>query len=194
MKLFIEMISCFLFNVICSVFNCSYKRLDDAYQTELPASPKLVRETLLYKRLRRFVKLCLFFKKFELILEHYEYLPASVGRCIYNVVRDETRYVLFYRDNEVVLGKWSKDNHFIQVASIEKEVINDEEGGEKMKKYLLLVSANYNNFVVGEADTLEEAYKVLAELPEHIVVSESNGFDTDDYYVFKRNVVIVENK
>jgi hypothetical protein len=203
MKNFIEMIFSFIFNLICSVFNCSYKRLDDAYQTELPASPEAVRQTLLYKRLRRFVKLAIAFRRFELILEYYEYMPTSVSRCVWNILRDETKYVLFNKEkyysnteiyNEIVLGKWSRDNRFIKVASIKKEVINDEEGDERTKKFLLLISANYNNFVLGEASSLEEAHKLLAELPEHIVVSESNGFDTDDYYVFKRNVVIVESK
>jgi len=59
-------------------------------------------------------------------------------------------------------------------------------------KFLLIVAANYHNFVVGEASSKDEALNLLAELPEVFAVSESNGFDTDDYYVKKKNVVIVE--
>lgn len=212
MKRIINFVLDVLFVVICNVSRCGFKHLDDAYQEELPASPKEVRKTLMYKRLKRFIKISLLFKDFDLILDLYKCLPASAGRCIWNILRDETRYVLFYKDKfnfnysfvldngvkckffELVLGKWTKGK-FVELASIETIIEDDdEEGGETMEKYLLLVSANYNNFVVGEADTLEKAYKVLAELPEHIVVSESNGFDTDDYYVFKRNVVIVKSK
>lgn len=188
MKKLVSIILNVVFALLCNAFRCNFKGLDSVYQAELPASPKHVRETKMYKRLHRFVKLCLAFRKFDLVLEMYSYLPASVGRCIWNIVRDETRYVLFDQDNSTILGKWSKRGNFIKVASIEKI---DE---ERMEKYLLLISANYNNFVVGEASSLEEAEKLLAELPERIVVSESNGFDTDDYYLWKKNVVIVKSK
>lgn len=128
-----------LFNVICNVFHCNIKHLDDAYQTELPASPKEVRETLMYKRLKRFVKISLLFKNFELILDLYKCLPASVGRCVWNVIRDESKYILFYKDKsnctfdlgnvkykffELVLGKWTKDK-FVELASI--DVFEDED-------------------------------------------------------------------
>ena len=55
-----------------------------------------------------------------------------------------------------------------------------------MNKLLLMVAANYHNFILAEASSREEAEEVLAEMPEQLVVSESNGFDTDDYYVWKK--------
>lgn len=122
-----------LFRFICKLFRCDYRHLNDVYQEKLPVSSQRVKKTLLYKRLKRFVKLCLLFKKFKLILEYYEYMPTSVGRCIYDILRDETKYTLFNKYinysnielySEVVLSKCSRDNHFIKVASIEKEPHN----------------------------------------------------------------------
>lgn len=122
-----------LFRFICKLFRCDYRHLNDVYQEKLPVSFKSVKKTLLYKRLKRFVKLCIIFKKFELILEYYEYLPTSIGRCIYDILSNETKYTLFNKYinysnieiySEVVLGKWSRDNHFIKVASIEKKPHN----------------------------------------------------------------------
>lgn len=116
-----------LFRFICKLFRCDYRHLNDVYQERLPISAKSVRRTPLYKRLKRFVKLCIIFKKFELILEYYEYMPASVGICIYNILRDKTKYTLFNKYinysnieiySEVVLSKCSRDNHFIKVASV----------------------------------------------------------------------------
>lgn len=147
MKKFID----FLFSLLCKIFICDYKHLDDAYQEVLPASPVLVRETLMYKRIKRFVKLALMFRNYELIMDLYRLLPSSVGRCVWNILRDETKYILFHKDKfnfnhsfvlengvkckfvELVLGKWSKDK-FIELASIdvfEEEIEDDDEDENK---------------------------------------------------------------
>lgn len=115
----------FLFNLSCNALRCGFKHLQDAHVEVLPASPKLVRETLLYKRLRRFVKMALVFKKFELILELYD-TTSSYGRCIWNILRDETKYILFEDGYKMYLSKWDRGN-LIDVASIEGEVVlNDD--------------------------------------------------------------------
>lgn len=115
----------FVFNSICNVMRCGFKHLQDAHVEVLPASPKLVRETLLYKRLRRFVKIALVFKKFELVLEYYD-TSASYGRCIWNILRDETKYFLVEDGYKLYLSKWNRDS-LIDLASIEGEVVlNDD--------------------------------------------------------------------
>lgn len=116
----------FIFNLFCNVSRCGIKHLEDAKVEVLPARPELVRETLLYKRLRRFVKLALMFRKFELVLEYYEYLPESFGRCIWNILRDESKYILIEDGYKVYLSKWNRDS-LIDLASIEAKVILDDD-------------------------------------------------------------------
>lgn len=138
MKKLISVICTFLFNVLCSVFRCNYKSLDNACEStgELPVSPKEVRKTLLYKRLKRFVRLSLLFKDYDLILGTYYFMPASVGRCVWNILRDETKYIIHCKGEKMncctfVLGKWV-NKKFVELAYIETtieealEVIDEE--------------------------------------------------------------------
>jgi len=109
-----------LFRFVCKTFRCDVRRLNVVYQDELPLNPALVKQTLMYKRVKRFIKIALVFRQYELILEGYNNASDTAGRCIWNAIRDETKYIISEDDNGVFLGKWKRGD-FIEVASIEKE-------------------------------------------------------------------------
>lgn len=111
-----------LFRFTCNIFRCNVRQLNAAYQAELPLNPALVKETEMYKRLKRFIKLALIFRQHELILNGYQHADEPTGRCIWNAIRDETKYIISEDENDVFLGKWKRGD-FIEVASIQKEVV-----------------------------------------------------------------------
>lgn len=111
-----------LFKITCKLFKCDTKHLNAAYQAELPLNPALVKETEMYKRLKKFIKLALAFRQYELLLEGYQYASDTAGRCIWNAIRDETKYILSEDDRYVSLGKWKRGD-FVEVASIQKEAV-----------------------------------------------------------------------
>lgn len=111
-----------LFKIICKMFRCSPRHLNDVYQAELPLNPALVKQTAMYRRLKRFIRIALVFRQYELLLEGYEHADDTSGRCIWNVIRDETRYIISEDDSGIFLGKWKRGD-FVEVASIQKEVI-----------------------------------------------------------------------
>jgi hypothetical protein len=76
----------------------------------------------MYKRLKRFIKLALAFRQYELLLEGYENADEPTGRCIWNAIRDETKYIISEDESDVFLGKWIR-GAFIEVASIKKEAV-----------------------------------------------------------------------
>lgn len=160
MKTLLCVISNFLFNVLCSVFRCSFKYLDDAYQKDEPVSPKELKRTLMYKRLKRFVKIALLFKNYDLVLDVYYRLPRtvgrSIGRCVWYIIKDETKYNLHFIDNYIILGKWVKGK-FIGLAFIkeEKETIIEKEedieyfDGENIHRPNASVYDAMNDYYVG---------------------------------------------
>lgn len=128
MKRIIVCVLDFVFNLLCNMFHCNFKHLDDAYQKDEPVSPKELKRTLMYKRLKRFVKICILFKNYDLVLDVYYNLPRSIGRCVWYIIKDETKYNLHFTDNYIILGKWVKGK-FIGLAFIkeEKETIIEKE-------------------------------------------------------------------
>lgn len=156
MKKVFGLISSFIFNLLCNVFRCNYNHLDAAYVStgELPASPRALRETLIYKRIKRFVKIATLFKNFDLVLDVYYYTPSSIGRCVWNVLRDETKYILFSKDDKfggstLILGKWMKDK-FIELATIEEEAAEEDDYEDEvviLKSYYLENSYGYIQLV-----------------------------------------------
>lgn len=122
MKRIIKKIINDLFKFTCSVFRCNVKRLNDVYEETLPLNPALVKQTLMYKRVKRFIKIALVFRQYELVLEGYEKASDTAGRCIWNAIRDETKYIISEDDNSVFLGKWKRGD-FVEVASIQKEAV-----------------------------------------------------------------------
>jgi hypothetical protein len=111
-----------LFRFACKLFRCDVRHLNDVYQAELPLNPEKVRETAMYKKLMQFIKIALVFRQYDLLLEGYQHADEPTGRCIWNIFRDETKYILSEDENDIFLGKWKRGD-FIEVASIQKEAV-----------------------------------------------------------------------
>lgn len=111
-----------LFKITCKLFKCDVRHLNDVYQEELPLNPGLVKETEMYKKIKQFIKIALIFRQHEIILKGYEHADEPTGRCIWNAIRDETKYIISEDENDIFLGKWKRGD-FVEIASIQKEAV-----------------------------------------------------------------------